>query len=325
MKALTISHLKKTYKNGVQALKGVDLSVEEGDFFALLGPNGAGKSTTIGIISGLVNKSSGQVKIFDQDMDANPAAAKSYIGLVPQEFNFNQFEPVIEVIVNQGGYYGIPRNVAYKRAETYLKQLDLWEKRHVMARELSGGMKRRLMIARALVHEPKLLILDEPTAGVDIEIRRSMWTFLEKINKAGTTIILTTHYLEEAESMCNNIAIIDHGLTIEHTSMRELLSQLNMETFILYTKNKLQKMPDCITDCELRIIDEHTLEIDIQHSNELNHVFNFLTEHGIEVISMRNKSNRLEQLFMCLVDKNRNNKELVETLKQTSHETMVVE
>jgi len=325
MKALTISHLKKTYKNGVQALKGVDLSVEEGDFFALLGPNGAGKSTTIGIISGLVNKSSGQVKIFDQDMDANPAAAKSYIGLVPQEFNFNQFEPVIEVIVNQGGYYGIPRNVAYKRAETYLKQLDLWEKRHVMARELSGGMKRRLMIARALVHEPKLLILDEPTAGVDIEIRRSMWTFLEKINKAGTTIILTTHYLEEAESMCNNIAIIDHGLTIEHTSMRELLSQLNMETFVLYTKNKLQKMPDCITDCELRIIDEHTLEIDIQHSNELNHIFNFLTEHGIEVISMRNKSNRLEQLFMCLVDKNRNNKELVETLKQTSHETMVVE
>jgi len=325
MKALTISHLKKTYKNGVQALKGVDLSVEEGDFFALLGPNGAGKSTTIGIISGLVNKSSGQVKIFDQDMDANPAAAKSYIGLVPQEFNFNQFEPVIEVIVNQGGYYGIPRNVAYKRAETYLKQLDLWEKRHVMARELSGGMKRRLMIARALVHQPKLLILDEPTAGVDIEIRRSMWTFLEKINKAGTTIILTTHYLEEAESMCNNIAIIDHGLTIEHTSMRELLSQLNMETFVLYTKNKLQKMPDRITDCELRIIDEHTLEIDIQHSNELNHVFNFLTEHGIEVISMRNKSNRLEQLFMCLVDKNRNNKELVETLKQTSHETMVAE
>jgi len=325
MKALTISHLKKTYKNGVQALKGVDLSVEEGDFFALLGPNGAGKSTTIGIISGLVNKSSGQVKIFDQDMDTNPAAAKSYIGLVPQEFNFNQFEPVIEVIVNQGGYYGIPRNVAYKRAETYLKQLDLWEKRHVMARELSGGMKRRLMIARALVHEPKLLILDEPTAGVDIEIRRSMWTFLEKINKAGTTIILTTHYLEEAESMCNNIAIIDHGLTIEHTSMRELLSQLNMETFVLYTKNKLQEMPDYIKDCELRIIDEHTLEIDIQHSNELNHVFNFLTEHGIEVISMRNKSNRLEQLFMCLVDKNRNNKELVETLKQTSHETMVVE
>ena len=325
MKALTISHLEKTYKNGVQALKGVNLSVEEGDFFALLGPNGAGKSTTIGIISSLINKSSGQVKIFDQDMDSNPAAAKSYLGLVPQEFNFNQFEPVIEVIVNQGGYYGIPRKVAYKRAETYLKQLDLWEKRNVMARELSGGMKRRLMIARALVHEPKLLILDEPTAGVDIEIRRSMWTFLEKINKAGTTIILTTHYLEEAENMCNNIAIIDHGLTIEHTSMRELLSQLNMETFVLYTKTKLQKMPDCITGCELRIIDEHTLEIDIQHSNELNHVFTFLTEHGIEVISMRNKSNRLEQLFMRLVDKNRNNKELIETLKQTSHETMAVE
>ena len=325
MKALTISHLKKTYKNGVQALKGVDLSVEEGDFFALLGPNGAGKSTTIGIISGLVNKSSGQVSIFDQDMDTNPAAAKSYLGLVPQEFNFNQFEPVIEVIVNQGGYYGIPRDIAFKRAETYLKQLDLWEKRHVMARELSGGMKRRLMIARALVHEPKLLILDEPTAGVDIEIRRSMWAFLERINKAGTTIILTTHYLEEAESMCNNIAIIDHGLTIEHTSMRELLGQLNMETFVLYTRNTLQELPDCIADCELRIIDEHTMEVDIQHSNKLNHVFNFLTEHNIEVTSMRNKSNRLEQLFMCLVDKNRNNKELVETLKQTSHEIIATE
>jgi ABC-2 type transport system ATP-binding protein len=323
MKALTIKNLQKTYKNGVQALKGVDLSVEEGDFFALLGPNGAGKSTTIGIIAGLVNKSAGQVQIFDQDMDTNPAAAKSYLGLVPQEFNFNQFEPVVEVIVNQAGYYGIPREVAFKRAETYLKQLDLWEKRHVMARELSGGMKRRLMIARALVHEPKLLILDEPTAGVDIEIRRSMWTFLEKINKAGTTIILTTHYLEEAESMCNNIAIIDHGLTIEHTSMRELLSQLNMETFILYTKNKIEELPDCIKDCDLRIIDDHTLEVDIQHSNEINQIFSFLTEHGIKVTSMRNKSNRLEQLFMCLVDKNRNNKELVETLiqTQTSHAT----
>jgi len=321
MKALTINNLEKTYKNGVQALKGVDLSVDEGDFFALLGTNGAGKSTTIGIISGLVNKSAGQVKIFDHDLDIDPAAAKSCLGLVPQEFNFNQFEPVIEIIVNQAGYYGIPRDEAFKRAETYLKQLELWEKRHVMARELSGGMKRRLMIARALIHQPKLLILDEPTAGVDIEIRRSMWRFLEKINKAGTTIILTTHYLEEAESMCNNIAIIDHGLTIEHTSMRELLSQLNMETFVLYTENAIEKIPDCITGCELRIIDDHTLEIDLQQSNELNHIFSFLTEHDIKVTSMRNKSNRLEQLFMCLVNKNRSNKELAETLTKTLQET----
>lgn len=325
MKALSIKGLVKTYKNGVQALKGVDLNVEEGDFFALLGPNGAGKSTTIGIISGLVNKTSGQIKIFDQDMDKDPAAAKSYLGLVPQEFNFNQFEPVIEVIVNQAGYYGIPRHVAFKRAEVYLKQLDLWEKRHVMARELSGGMKRRLMIARALIHEPKLLILDEPTAGVDIEIRRSMWIFLEKINKSGTTIILTTHYLEEAESMCNNIAIIDHGLTIEHTSMRKLLSQLTIETFVLYTANKVQQIPNCIENCELRVIDDHTLEVDIQQSNELNHVFQFLTEKGVKVISMRNKSNRLEQLFMCLVDKNRNNKDLIKTLQETSLDSMVAE
>jgi len=325
MKALTIKHLEKTYKNGMQALKGVDISVDEGDFFALLGTNGAGKSTTIGIISGLVNKSAGQVKIFDHDLDTDPAAAKSCLGLVPQEFNFNQFEPVIEVIVNQAGYYGISREVAFQRAETYLKQLELWEKRHVMARELSGGMKRRLMIARALIHQPKLLILDEPTAGVDIEIRRSMWSFLEKINKAGTTIILTTHYLEEAESMCNNIAIIDHGLTIEHTSMRELLSQLNVETFVLYTKDAIREMPDCINGCNLKIIDDHTLEIDLQHSNELNQIFSFLTEHNIKVTSMRNKSNRLEQLFMCLVNKNRNNKELVETLTKTLHETEEVE
>lgn len=314
MNALSIKNLHKTYKNGVQALKGVDLEVKKGDFFALLGPNGAGKSTTIGIISGLVNKSSGQVKIFDQDMDSDPALAKSHLGLVPQEFNFNQFEPVIEVIVNQGGYYGISREVAYQRAEVYLKQLDLWEKRDVMARELSGGMKRRLMIARALIHEPKLLILDEPTAGVDIEIRRSMWTFLDKINRAGTTIILTTHYLEEAESMCNNIAIIDHGITIEHTSMRELLSQLNMETFVLYTQDAIQNLPDCLDNCDLRMIDDHTLEVDIKESYPINHVFSSLSEHSINIVSMRNKSNRLEQLFMCLVDKNRNNKELIETL-----------
>lgn len=325
MKAVTITQLEKTYKNGVLALKGVDLDIDEGDFFALLGTNGAGKSTIIGILSGLVNKSAGQVSIFGHDIDTHPGEAKSCLGLVPQEFNFNQFEPVIEVIVNQAGYYGIPRPLAYERAEIHLKQLDLWDKRHVMARELSGGMKRRLMIARALIHNPKLLILDEPTAGVDIEIRRSMWDYLENINNTGTTIILTTHYLEEAESLCDNIAIIDHGLTIEHTSMRELLGQLNMETFILYTENKIQNIPDCIADCDLRIIDERTLEVDIQHSNEMNHVFNFLTEQGIKIISMRNKSNRLEQLFMRLVNKNRNNKELAETLKQTSHENAVTE
>ena len=325
MKALTINNLKKTYSNGTVALKGVNLSVEEGDFFALLGSNGAGKSTTIGIISGLVNKSSGTVKIFDKDIDAHPAAAKSYLGLVPQEFNFNQFEPVVEILVNQAGYYGIERPVAFERAEKYLKLLDLWEKRHVMARELSGGMKRRLMIGRALIHNPKLLILDEPTAGVDIEIRRSMWEFLRDINKQGTTIILTTHYLEEAENHCNNIAIIDHGLTIEHTSMRALLSQLNMETYVFYIKEKINTLPTCVPGCELREIDEHTLEVDVEKSYNLNQVFKILSDHKIEIISMRNKSNRLEQLFMCLVDKNRNNKELIETLKQTSHENKTVE
>ncbi len=325
MKALTINNLKKTYRNGTVALKGVNLSVEDGDFFALLGSNGAGKSTTIGIISGLVNKSSGTVKIFNEDIDINPAAAKSQLGLVPQEFNFNQFEPVIEILVNQAGYYGIERSVAFERAEKYLKLLDLWGKRHVMARELSGGMKRRLMIGRALIHNPKLLILDEPTAGVDIEIRRSMWDFLRDINNQGTTIILTTHYLEEAENHCNNIAIIDHGLTIEHTSMRRLLSQLNMETYVLYIKGKVNNLPTGIAGCKLRKTDENTIEVDVEKSHNLNQVFQLLSDHEIEILSMRNKSNRLEQLFMCLVDKNRNNKELIETLKNTSHENEAVE
>ncbi len=325
MKALSIQNLQKTYKNGTQALKGVDLDIQEGDFFALLGPNGAGKSTTIGIISGLVNKSSGKVQIFDRDIDTDPAGAKSYLGLVPQEFNFNQFEPVAEILVNQAGYYGIDRKLGYERAEKYLKQLDLWDKRHIMARELSGGMKRRLMIARALVHEPRLLILDEPTAGVDIEIRRSMWEFLAQVNKAGTTIILTTHYLEEAESMCKNIAIIDHGITIEHTSMRDLLRQLNTETFVFYLKDALAAPLACIEGCNARIIDEHTLEVDIEQSMSVNHVFETLTASGIQVLSMRNKSNRLEQLFMHLVDKHRNNKDLVETLKQTSSKSPVEE
>ncbi|HEY9052997.1 MAG TPA: ABC transporter ATP-binding protein [Gammaproteobacteria bacterium] len=325
MKALSIRHLEKTYKNGTRALKGVDLDVAEGDFFALLGPNGAGKSTTIGIIAGLVNKTGGTVKIFDKDMDQDPAGAKSFLGLVPQEFNFNQFEPVIEILVNQAGYYGIERPLAYQRAELYLKQLELWDKRHVMARQLSGGMKRRMMIARALVHQPRLLILDEPTAGVDIEIRRSMWQFLRKINQEGTTIILTTHYLEEAENLCNNIAIIDHGLTIENTSMRSLLGRLNMETFVLYLDNHVQDIPASIESCELRIIDNNTLEVDVSQSQSINRVFEILSSHGIKVLSMRNKSNRLEQLFMHLVEKNRNNKELVETLKQTSAKNQAVE
>ncbi|MCW9012986.1 MAG: ABC transporter ATP-binding protein [Gammaproteobacteria bacterium] len=318
MKALTIKNLEKTYKNGTPALKGVDLEVNEGDFFALLGPNGAGKSTTIGIIAGLVNKSAGSVQIFDKNIDDDLAGAKSYLGLVPQEFNFNQFEPVIEILVNQAGYYGIPRDIAYQRAERYLKQLELWDKRQVMARELSGGMKRRMMIARALVHNPRLLILDEPTAGVDIEIRRSMWKFLKTINQQGTTIILTTHYLEEAESLCNNIAIIDHGITIEHTSMRQLLDQLNMETFVLYLDNNVKDLPQCLPGCELRIIDDHTLEVDLEQQSSINMVFKTLSDHGIDVLSMRNKSNRLEQLFMHLVDKNRNNLELAQTLQDAA-------
>ncbi|RDH81523.1 MAG: ABC transporter [endosymbiont of Galathealinum brachiosum] len=323
MNALEITNLQKTYKNGTQALKGVDLKVKEGDFFALLGSNGAGKSTTIGIISGLVNKSAGKVNIFGFDYDTHQAQAKSCIGLVPQEFNFNQFERVIEILVNQAGYYGIPRELAYQRAETYLKQLELWDKRDVMARELSGGMKRRLMIARALIHHPKLLILDEPTAGVDIEIRRSMWDFLRKINKQGTTIILTTHYLEEAESLCKNIAIIDHGYTIEHTSMKALLSQLNTETFILYLQSPLIDTR-CLQNSELspfeiHTVDENTLEINLHEKSQLNELFKLLTNNNIHISSMRNKTNRLEQLFMCLVEKNRNNPDLIETLQQTSH------
>jgi len=326
MYALEISNLQKTYKNGTQALKGVDLKVSEGDFFALLGSNGAGKSTTIGIVSGLVNKSAGSVKIFGYDYDAQQAQAKSCIGLVPQEFNFNQFERVIEILVNQGGYYGIPRELAYERAETYLKQLELWDKRDVMARELSGGMKRRLMIARALIHQPKLLILDEPTAGVDIEIRRSMWKFLSKINKQGTTIILTTHYLEEAESLCKNIAIIDHGCTIEHTSMKNLLSQLNTETFILYLESPLGDAHrdsnglkgDELSRFDIHVVDDNTLEVSLDEKTQINSIFELLTKNNINVLSMRNKTNRLEQLFMCLVGKNRNNPELIETLQQTS-------
>lgn len=309
MNALVIKNLQKTYKNGVNALKGVDLSVKEGDFFALLGPNGAGKSTVIGIIASLITKSSGQVEVFGNDLDANFGAVRMHIGLVPQEFNFNIFEPVREILLNQAGYYGINRTEALKRAEVHLKQLNLWEKRFDMAKELSGGMKRRLMIARALMHRPKLLILDEPTAGVDIEIRHSMWEYLKKVNAEGTTIILTTHYLEEAESLCNNIAIIDNGITIEQTQMRTLLNRLNGETFILYLANEIETLPDC-ADFSVRKVDDCTLEADIKDKQSISELFSILKSCGIDVISMKNKTNRLEQLFISMLNnkKNANNK-----------------
>lgn len=300
MNALEIKNLQKTYKNGVHALKGVDLTVKEGDFFALLGPNGAGKSTVIGIVCSLVTKTSGQVETFGIDLDTNSADVRMHIGLVPQEFNFNIFEPVGEILINQAGYYGINRKEAKIRAEVYLKQLDLWHKRFDMAKELSGGMKRRLMIARALMHRPKLLILDEPTAGVDIEIRHTMWKFLKQVNAEGTTIILTTHYLEEAESLCNNIAIIDRGVTIEQTLMRTLLKRLHIETFVLYLADEIESLPDC-GDYAVRLIDNTTLEVDINERQNISDIFHTLDSCGIKVVSMKNKTNRLEQLFMSMM------------------------
>src|SRR3989304_221637 len=300
MKALSIRGLTKTYRNGVQALRGIDLDVEEGDFFALLGPNGAGKTTTIGIITSLVTKSGGEVQVFGHDIDHELARAKSCIGIVPQEINFNMFEKVFTIVVNQAGFYGIPRRWAQERAETYLRQLQLWEKRESVARPLSGGMKRRLMIARALVHQPRLLILDEPTAGVDIEIRRSMWEFLRAINGQGTTIILTTHYLEEAESLCRNIAIIDGGLIIENDSMAGGIGNMNQETFVLNLREPVADPPS-LPGHVSRMTDDHTLEIEVLKEQGLNEVFEMLTRNGIEVISMRNKVNRLEELFMRLV------------------------
>ena len=305
MNALEIRDLYKTYKNGVQALCGINLEVKQGDFFALLGPNGAGKSTAIGIITSLVNKSSGNVKIFGHDLDNELEKAKSFIGLVPQEFNFNQFEPSIEIVVNQAGYYGINRTLAYQRAEKYLKQLGLWDKRHTIARELSGGMKRRLMIARALVHEPNILVLDEPTAGVDIEIRRSMWKFLKEINQQGTTIILTTHYLEEAESLCKNIAIINKGIVIENTSMQTLLAKLHIETFVLNTSEPLQeKLKDWNEGigCNVKHVDDVTFEAEISKKYSLNDLFAELNKRNIQISSLRSKSNRLEELFVHLVE-----------------------
>jgi ABC-2 type transport system ATP-binding protein len=301
--ALAICQLSKTYEDGFQALKGIDLNVSPGDFFALLGPNGAGKSTTIGIICSLVRKTSGSVKIFGQDIDKDFSAAKQFVGVVPQEFNFNQFEKPIDILINQAGYYGIPHRVAAQRAEKYLKQLALWDKRDIPSRTLSGGMKRRLMIARALIHEPKLLVLDEPTAGVDIELRRSMWEFLQEINRQGTTIILTTHYLEEAESLCRNVAIIDHGTIVQNTSIRELLKQLNKETFILDTREALDSCPQ-VQGYPLRQTDSQTLEVEIEKSQSVNELFSGLSEQRIHVVSMRNKTNRLEELFFDLVEKN---------------------
>lgn len=301
--AITIRGLEKTYPNGMRALKGVDLDVAQGDFFALLGPNGAGKSTTIGILSSLVTKSAGQVSIFGHDLDTELMAAKRCIGVVPQEFNFSQFEKCQDILITQAGYYGIPAAEARERSEHFLKRLSLWDKRDVATRMLSGGMKRRLMIARALIHEPKLLILDEPTAGVDIEIRRSMWEFLKEINSQGVTIILTTHYLEEAEQLCRNIAIIDGGRIIHDTSMRDLLAKLHVETFVVDCRDGLTEAP-ALSGYPCTLVDEHTLEVQVDREQGMTRLFAELAEQGVEVLSMRNKSNRLEELFLSLVDNN---------------------
>lgn len=301
MFALSIRGLTKTYGNGVQALRGVDLDVEQGDFFALLGPNGAGKTTLIGILTSLVRKTSGTATVFGHDLDRELEAAKSCVGIVPQEINFNVFETPLTILVNQAGYYGIRRAVAQERAERYLRQLHLWDKRNSIARSLSGGMKRRLMVARALVHEPQLLILDEPTAGVDIEIRRSMWEFLEEINKQGTTIILTTHYLEEAESLCRNIAIIDRGNIVERDRMANLLSRLQTQTFVLNLREPLDTLP-APAGFPLTRVDAQTLEVEVSKEQSLNALFAALSQGGVEIVSMRNKVNRLEEVFMRLVD-----------------------
>jgi ABC-2 type transport system ATP-binding protein len=301
VKALHIRNLRKTYANGLEALKGIDLEVCEGDFFALLGPNGAGKSTTIGIIISLVRKTSGQITIFNLDLDTHMLEAKALIGIVPQEINFSQFECALEIVVNQGGFYGVDRKTALLRARKYLSLLGLWEKRLVPSRTLSGGMKRRLMIARALIHEPKLLILDEPTAGVDVEMRRSMWQFLKDINREGITIVLTTHYLEEAENLCRNIAIIDHGRIIENSSMKSLISKLNLETFVFDIAEPVPHLP-----ASDRFImhqpDATTIEAEIKRGQDLNELFNLFSGAGIKVTSMRNKANRLEELFVRLLD-----------------------
>jgi ABC-2 type transport system ATP-binding protein len=302
MKALSLRQLGKVYRNGVEALKGIDLDVDEGDFFALLGPNGAGKTTAIGIVTSLVNKTSGVVEVFGHDIDREIELAKSCIGLVPQEINFNQFESVSTILLNQAGFYGIPRRVARDRMEKYLNQLQLWDKRNAVSRTLSGGMKRRLMIARALLHEPRLLILDEPTAGVDIEVRRSMWEFMRRINSEGRTIILTTHYLEEAESLCRRVAIIDHGRIVENDRMSVVLMKLHTEVFVFNVRQPLARAPD-LPGYAVKIPDEHTLEVEVSKDQNLNDIFARLTTAGVEVLSMRNKANRLEELFMRLVER----------------------
>jgi ABC-2 type transport system ATP-binding protein len=302
--ALSIRQLSKTYANGLSALKGIDLDVEEGDFFALLGPNGAGKSTTIGIICSLVRKTGGSVSVFGTDIDRDFPRAKRHIGVVPQEFNFNNFEKVGDILATQAGYYGLPLALARERAEKYLHRLELWDKRESPARTLSGGMKRRLMIARALVHEPRLLILDEPTAGVDIELRRSMWAFLQELNAAGTTIILTTHYLEEAESLCRNIAIIDGGRIIENTGVKQLLRQMQVETFVLDLGADVMEGFG-LDGYPTKVIDARTLEVTVQKGQSLNAVFAALSSAKLPVVSMRNKANRLEELFVGLLRQNK--------------------
>lgn len=305
--AISIKDLDKTYANGVEALKGVSLEVQQGDFFALLGPNGAGKSTIIGVISTLINKSGGSVEVFGRSVDTHIYETKLDLGVVPQEINFSQFEKVKDIVLTQAGYYGLPRKLARERCEKYLKKLGLWEKRSERSRSLSGGMKRRLMIARALVHKPRLLILDEPTAGVDIELRRSMWNFLAEINANGTTIILTTHYLEEAEQMCRNIAIIDEGEIIENTSMKKLIGELDSQVFILDTANEVNGKPEItIDDVLIHRIDAHSLEVKVPNGKLINEVFKELDKQGLEISSMRNKTNRLEQLFLSRLRNNGN-------------------
>ena len=304
--ALEINGLKKIYDNNVEALKGIDLKITKGDFFALLGPNGAGKSSTIGIISSITNKTEGNIKIFGIDVDQDFPKAKSFLGVVAQEINFSQFENVEDIVITQAGYYGIPKDIAKERCKNLLEKLSLWDKRNDQARNLSGGQKRRLMIAKALVHEPKLLLLDEPTAGVDIELRREMWNFLSDINKNGTTIILTTHYLEEAEQHCNNIAIIDEGTIVENTSMKELLSRLSIQSFVLDLQDEISELPN-FSIYDLKLQDPKTLIATLTKDDDLNNLFNQLTDHGIKVKSMRNEQNRLEELFIRLIkDKDEN-------------------
>lgn len=300
--ALSIKNLKKIYKNKIEALRGIDLEVKKGDFFALLGPNGAGKTTAINIVISLVNKTAGQVKVFGYDIDKDQETAKKFIGVVPQEFNFNIFEKVFDIVVRQAGYYGINKKIAEKRAEKYLKQLDLWSKRSTPANQLSGGLKRRLMIVRALIHDPELLILDEPTAGVDIEIRRRMWKFISNLNTQGRTIILTTHYLEEAENLCRNIAIIDKGKIIENTSMKNLLSRMDKDTYIFDIRNPIKKIPK-LKEHQMKMIDNTTIEVEILKKQNLNRLFDYFKKNNIEILNMRRKSARLEELFLNLINK----------------------